>query len=379
MLFTTPVPSIRTEDFQPVSRSGPGRYDHAHVLISVRRPLMSKSVARVPLVAGVDLGGTKILAGLVDTENRILGRAKSPTPSQEGNRAILAAIVEALGQACASAGVAPSDLTGIGLGSPGPLDPEAGVILFSANLNVRDFAIGPDLSRATGLPVLVRNDVRVGGYGEFRLGAGRGYRNVLAAFVGTGIGGCVIIDGVMQTGSTGNAGEVGHLIVKPRGPKCGCGRRGCLEALASRTAIARRIIKAHKQGIPTSLGNKLASGRNERLKSKELAAAYQLGDPVVIREVQRSAHYLGLALGGLVNVLGPQIVIVGGGVTEAMGEDYLHHVRESAWQQMLFDPERTIPIVAGALGDDAGLLGAALLAREKFVPIEASADVESPD
>jgi glucokinase len=339
---------------------------------------MSKSVAREPLVAGVDLGGTKILAGLVDTENRILGRAKSPTPSQEGNRAILAAIVEALGQACASAGVAPSDLTGIGLGSPGPLDPEAGVIPFSANLNVRDFAIGPDLSRATGLPVLVRNDVRVGGYGEFRLGAGRGYRNVLAAFVGTGIGGCVIIDGVMQTGSTGNAGEVGHVIVKPRGPKCGCGRRGCLEALASRTAIARRIIKAHKQGIPTSLGNKLASGRNERLKSKELAAAYQLGDPVVIREVQRSAHYLGLALGGLVNVLGPQIVIVGGGVTEAMGEDYLHHVRESAWQQMLFDPERTIPIVAGALGDDAGLLGAALLAREKFVPIEAGSIIESP-
>jgi glucokinase len=315
-------------------------------------------------VAGIDLGGTKILAAIVDPDHRILGRAKIPTPAKDGNAAILGALLDALKNAARTAGIEIQRLDAIGVGSPGPLDPDRGFIPFSANLNVRDFALGPDLSSATGLPVLLRNDVRVGGYGEFRLGAGRGYENIVAAFVGTGIGGCVIVNGQMLTGSTGNAGEIGHLLVKPHGPKCGCGRRGCLEALSSRSAIARRILKAHRQGIPTTLGAKLAAGRNERLKSKDLAAAYQAGDPVVIREVKRSALYLGLALGGVVNLLGPEIVIVGGGLTEAMGEDYLKHVRESARSQILADPHESIPIVPGALGDDAGVLGAALIARE---------------
>ncbi len=318
------------------------------------------------LVAGVDLGGTKILAAIVDAEDRVLGRAKASTPAAQGGEAILAAINSTLRLAAIEAGVAIADLKGVAIGSPGPLDPDRGVILFSANLNVRDFPLGPGLSAATGLPVLVRNDVRMGGYGEFRLGAGKGHKNVLAAFVGTGIGGCVIVDGKMVTGSTGNAGELGHIALKPGGPRCGCGRRGCMEAFASRSAIARRIAKAHRRGRETSLSSKL-DGKGSKLKSKELAAAYHEGDALTVTEVHRAAYYLGLGLGSLVNVLGPEVVIVGGGVTEALGSGYLDAVRASLANQVLTDPGNTIRVVPAALGDDSGILGSALMARETFV------------
>jgi glucokinase len=320
-----------------------------------------------PPVLGVDLGGTKILAGVVDAEHRILGRAKRPTPAKEGPEALSRAIAGAALDALADAGVDAQDLGGAGVGSPGPLDSARGVILFSANLAVRDYPLGPDLSTALGgRPVLVQNDVRVGGYGEFRLGAGRGFTDILAAFVGTGIGGCVIVDGKIVGGATGNAGEIGHLLLKEKGPRCGCGRRGCMEALASRTAITRRLRKAVRRGVSTVLGDKF-KGKADRLKSGDLAAAYHAGDPLAVREVHRAARYLGRGLGGLMNVLGPQIVIIGGGVAEALGEPYIDIVRSAAREQALADPEGHIRIELAERGDDAGILGASLLAREKFV------------
>lgn len=319
-----------------------------------------------PLVAGIDLGGTKILAGVVDAEHRILGRAKRATPAREGASAILSAMLDALNEALATAGVKAGDLAGVGVGSPGPLDVDAGVILFSPNLNVKQFAIGPDLAKAIDRPVMVQNDVRVGGYGEFKLGAGRGYNDLIAIFVGTGIGGCFIKDGKVVAGHTGNAGEVGHLIVKAGGPKCGCGSRGCMEALASKTAIARRVGKMIRKGIPTALKSRLDAKTN-RLKSKDLAAAMLAGDVVAIEEVHRAAHFLGLGVASLINVIGPELVIIGGGVTNALGNSYLDLVRAAARPNTLADRAGKIGIVPGALGDNAGILGAALLARERFV------------
>jgi glucokinase len=318
-----------------------------------------------PAVIGIDLGGTKILAAVVDAQDRILGRAKVSTPAKEGNQAVLGALLACAEQALAESGLKIEQVAAVGVGSPGPLDVERGVILFSANMNVRDFALGPELSRHLGRPVLVQNDVRVGAYGEFRLGAGRGYRHVMAAFVGTGIGGCLIIDGKVVTGSTGNAGEVGHIIVKPDGPECGCGRRGCLEALASRTAIARRIRKAVRKGVATELASSLVT-RSERLKSGDLAVAFTQGDPIVVKEVHRAARYLGLGLGGLANVFGPELMIIGGGVAAALGVPYIELVRSAARSQILVDPDGRIKIEPAALGDDAGILGAALLARERY-------------
>lgn len=328
-----------------------------------------------PLVLGIDLGGTKVLAAVVDRHNTILGRAKVATPARQGERAILDAIRTAAMEAIQEAGADLDAIAGVCLGSPGPLDPERGLIHYSANLNVKNFAIGPELARVLGRPVMVQNDVRVGGVGEFRLGSGRGHRNVLAAFVGTGIGGCLVLDGRVITGATGNAGEIGHIVLKPRGPRCGCGRRGCMEALASRSAIARRIAKAHRKGVATVLGEK-ATAKGQRLKSKELASAFLAKDAVTVREVSRAARFLGLGLGGLINVVGPEVIIVGGGVTKALGESYLNLVRAAAQEQMLTAPKQTTPIVAAALGDDAGILGAALLARERFANDPAPADLK---
>jgi glucokinase len=314
----------------------------------------------------VDLGGTKILAGVVSADHRILGRSKRNTPAKEGGGAILKVMTECVDEALASAGVPREDVAAAGIGSPGPLDTTAGVILFSANLNVKNLAIGPELSSYLDRPVLVQNDVRVGGYAEFRLGAGRGYRDIIAAFVGTGIGGCIILGGEIVTGATGNAGEIGHTVVKAGGPACGCGARGCMEALASKTAIQRRINKAMQKGHSTPLGEKMTR-KGGRLKSGDLAAAVASKDSVAVKATQRAAYYLGLGLGGLVNVLGPEIVIIGGGVANALGDPWVDLARASARTQILTDPEEQIKIVRASLGDDAGMLGAALLAREHLV------------
>jgi glucokinase len=326
---------------------------------------MSFNGAGAP-VLGIDLGGTKIVAGVVDPSNRILGRAKRPTPAMDGGEAILKSIVECVDEALAGARLNREDVAAAGVGSPGPLDSETGTILFSANMNVRNFALGPILSSILDRQVLVQNDVRVGGYGEFRLGAGRGYDNLIAVFVGTGIGGCLVQGGKVVEGSTGNAGEVGHIIVKAGGPKCGCGAEGCMEAMASRTAITRRITKAVGKGIPSVLAEKVTR-KSGRLKSGELADAVAAGDHVATREVRRAAHFLGLGLGSLINVFGPEIVIIGGGVAGALGEPWIELVRASARSQALADPGGKIPIEPAALGDDAGILGAALLARERFL------------
>ncbi|WP_169981372.1 ROK family protein [Tautonia rosea] len=322
--------------------------------------------AEGPLVLGIDLGGTKILAAVVDAEHRILGRAKEATPAREGGAALQDALIEAGRNALTAAGLEPSNIEALGIGSPGPLDVEAGIIRSSPNLNVVDFPLKETLHQAFGVPVAVQNDVRAGGYGEFMLGAGRGYRDIVAAFVGTGIGGCLIRDGAIVSGITGNAGEIGHLIVKANGPKCGCGRRGCLEAVASRTAITRRIHKAIKKGASTPL-REVVRNKNSRLKSKELSNAYRSGDPVAVHEVERAARFIGLALGSLINVLGPEIVIIGGGVTEAIGSPFVELVRNAARGQAMADPDRRVHIEQAELGDDAGVLGASLIARERYL------------
>jgi glucokinase len=318
------------------------------------------------LVVAIDLGGTKILAAVVAADNTILGRSKAPTPAHEGGPAIVQAIIACADEALADARVGRGDIAAAGVGSPGPLDPATGVILFSPNLNMHNFPLGPSLSQALGWPVAVENDVRAGGYGEFRLGAAKGYTEMIAAFVGTGIGGCIISGGRVVTGSTGNAGEIGHMVVKANGAQCGCGSRGCLEAMASRTAITHRVNKAIRKGTPTILRETMAR-KGGRLKSGDLAEAVAAGDQVAVTVVSRAAHYLGLGLGGLMNVLGPEIVVIGGGVAEALGDPWIAQVREVARRQTLVDREGKIRIEPAALGDDAGIHGAALLARERFV------------
>jgi glucokinase len=326
---------------------------------------MSGQASARPVV-GVDLGGTKILTAVVAEDRTILSRSKRPTPAKEGGPAIVDAIISSIDECLGNAGVSREDIAGVGVGSPGPLDTQTGVILFSANLNVRDFPLAPEISARLNQPVLLQNDVRVGGYGEFQLGAGQGYRNIISAFVGTGIGGCLIFDGKIVEGATGNAGELGHIVIKAGGPKCNCGNRGCMEAYSSRTAIARRISKAVRQGQQTILAGKVDK-KSGRIKSGDLAAAVAARDPIALKEVQRAAHYLGIGLGGLVNVFGPEIVIIGGGVTEALGAPFIDLVRASIRSNVIVDADAKIKVESASLGDDAGVLGAALFAQERFI------------
>jgi len=205
--------------------------------------------------------------------------------------------------------------------------------------------------------------VNAGVYGEFKSGAARGARNVLGVFIGTGIGGGLIINGALYRGSSTGAGEVGHIIVRAGGPRCGCGNRGCLEAVASRTAITRDIRKAIKRGGRSSVA-KLLNKETDLLSGKDLKAAYDSGDEVVKKIINRAAKSAGIGIGSLLNVLGPEIVVLGGGVVEAFGDDFVARLERSA-RDIAFDiNSKDVKFVRAELGDDAGVIGAATLARE---------------
>ena len=325
------------------------------------------SKANEGLVLGVDLGGTKTLVAVIDPNNQILGRGKLSTPARQGGDAIVEVIIQAAEIAMAEAGKSLEEISLVGIGSPGPLDVKAGVILFSANMDVVNYPLAARLHDRLKAPVVLRNDVRAGCYAEWKLGAGQGMDNLIGAFVGTGLGGCVILNGQVIEGKNGNAGEIGHIMAKPDGKQCGCGLYGCLELYASKSGLMRRFDKARKQGVASHLF-KLWNGKGQKLKSRYLAECYSLGDPFVIEELQLAAKYLGNSLGGLVNLLAPDAIILGGGLSLALGEPWLTWVRVAAREHMLVVPHEGEIIIPAALGDDAGVLGSALLAREATVP-----------
>lgn len=315
------------------------------------------------LALGVDLGGTKTLVGVIDANNKVLGRGKLATPARKGGDAIVETIAQATELALAEAGRSLAEIQILGVGSPGPMDIEKGIILFSANMDVVNYPLADNLKARLGVPAFLRNDVRSSCYGEWKLGAGKGLNNLLGAFVGTGLGGCVIIDGKIVEGKNGNAGEIGHIKAKPDGRQCGCGLHGCLELYASKSGLVRRFEKARKKGVASHLF-KVWKGEDQKLKSRYLAESFKVGDPFVIDELQRAAHYLGGSLGGLVNLLGPEAIILGGGLSLALGTPWLNWVRAAAKDHMLVVPEDGEIILPATLGDDAGILGAALMARE---------------
>lgn len=338
------------------------RFDHdRHEAHEKDATMVAKS--KNELVLGIDLGGTKTLVGVVDRDGRILGRGKLSTPSHQGGDAIVDVIARAAETAILESGKSFDEVAMAGIGSPGPLDIDKGMILFSANMDVVNYPIAEKLSERFGVPTVLRNDVRASCYAEWKLGAGKGMNNLLGAFVGTGLGGCLIIDGKLHVGHDGNAGEIGHIKAKPNGAKCGCGLKGCLEVYASKTGLVRRFAKARKRGVSSQLF-RIWSGPDQKLKSRYLAECYKSGDSLVLEELQRAARFLGGSLGGLVNLLSPEAVILGGGVSLALGEPWLNWVRTAAKEHMLVVPEDRETILPAALGDDAGVLGAALLARE---------------
>jgi glucokinase len=251
----------------------------------------------------------------------------------------------------------------LGIGSPGPLDPDTGYVIDSSNLNFQNFPLGPRLSEVFRCPVTVVNDVDAGTYGEFRVGAARGASDVLGVFVGTGIGGGLIVNGSLYRGFSKNAGEIGHIIIKAGGPRCGCGNRGCLEALASRIAITRDLRKAIRRGKKTVIADEVDKG-NGQISSNALRKAFDAGDEVVSKIMRRAARYTGIGIGSVVNLIGPQVVVLGGGVIEAFSDHMISLIERSARKVAFEFAIKDVQFVRSQLGDDAGVIGAAMLAEE---------------
>jgi glucokinase len=257
------------------------------------------------------------------------------------------------------------DIAGVGVGSPGPLNPETGVIGKTPNLGWENFPLRQKMEEALGVPVAVGNDVDLGTYGEYHFGAARGGRNVLGVFPGTGIGGGLVINGRLHQGSSGAAAEVGHIVLDPNGIRCGCGNRGCLEAYASRLAISARASVAVMRGAAPVLAG-LAGSDPANMRSAALAEAIAGGDAEIEEIVRDAARKIGQVIGGLVNVISPDIVVLGGGLVEAMEDLFLTEVRKMIKRTALPEIEAAVQVVAAKLGDDAVVMGAARIIREKI-------------
>lgn len=317
-------------------------------------------------VVGVDMGGTKILSAVIDAEGNILGTAKVPTKADEGTSVVIDRIADAIQKAIGKSGVNKASIEAVGIGAPGPLDPETGVVIFAPNLGWRDVPLKAELEARVGIPTFVDNDVNVGTLGEHAFGAGKGVQNIVGIFVGTGIGGGIILHGELFHGASKTAGEIGHIIVKADGPRCGCGVRGCLEALASRTAMTKQFQKAIEKKGKKSVISKLTNGDLSAIRSGVLAKAIRANDKLTLKVFREATKYLGVGIGSIVNFLNPEMIILGGGVVEALDDTFLDNIRAAAEKYALPNTLDGVQIVRAELGDNSGILGAAALARQRF-------------
>src|SRR4030095_4520001 len=263
------------------------------------------------------------------------------------------------------AGVDQDQLAAVGIGAPGPIDFDTGYIIETANLRFKNFPLGPRIAAGFVRPTIIENDVNARIYGEFKAGAALGTSDVLGVFVGTGIGGGLILNGALYRGFNKGAGEIGHIIVKAGGPRGGGGNGGCLEALASRTAITRDIRNAIKRGKRSVVSGKVAR-KNAVLSGQDLKTAYDSDDELVRKTVHRAGQLIGVGIGSLLNVLGSEMVVLGGGVVEAFGDSFIDRIERGARKIAFEVNSRNVRFVRTQLGDDAGVIGAAALARESL-------------
>ncbi len=311
-------------------------------------------------VLGVDLGGTKILTALVDRRGRVLERVRMATP-QTGPDTVVAAIVESVGAVVQQAGIEPGGIEAVGVGAPGPSDPVAGVVFDPPNLaGWHDVPLAEMLSGRLGIRAYVENDANAAALGERWTGAGHGIDDIIYITVSTGIGGGLIFGGRLYHGTSGTAGEIGHMVLVYGGPLCPCGRRGCLEAVASGTAIAREARAVVDSGRATAL----SAVPRESLSAADVAQAAREGDAASREIFARAAAYVGTGVTNLVNLLNPAMVIIGGGVAKA-GDLLFAPVRRIVLEEAFERPATAVQIVPAALGDSSGAIGAAAVAIER--------------
>jgi glucokinase len=310
---------------------------------------------------GIDLGGTKIQAVVIDGRNQVRGQSRRSTPQEGGPGDVAAAIAAAMRDAAGDAGTTPEELAGIGVGSPGLVDDDAGTVTSARNLPgwEESYELARALADTLGAPVRLGNDVQVATEAEVKLGAGRGLDSVLGVFWGTGVGGGLVLAGRPWLGR-GEAGEIGHMVVKRGGARCTCGRRGCMEAYAGRMAMELKARRAHERGKTTVLFELMREHDRPKLTSGIWSRAVEHGDELAIRLINRAIKALGAGIASAVNLVDPEAVIIGGGMGVRFGETGVERIRE-AMQPHLFADDHPPDVRLVALGDLGGAIGAALL------------------
>jgi glucokinase len=312
---------------------------------------------------GIDLGGTKIEAVVVDESNAVLGSSRHQTPAEGGPKAIASEMVEAVREATSAAGLEPTALGGVGVGSPGVVDPRTGAVSTARNLNGWEgtFELAATLSDALGATVKVGNDVQVATDAEFELGAGEPYQSLLGVFWGTGVGGGLILDGKPWLGR-GGAAEIGHVVVKQDGAHCPCGRRGCMEAYAGRAALEARAHKRADKGEKTHLFKLMEERGRLRLTSGIWERALEHGDKLAGELIDDAVAALATAIGSAQNLLDVEAVVIGGGMGVRFGQPMADRIAE-AMMPHLFNDAHPPAVQVAALGDLGGAIGASLLVR----------------
>ena len=310
---------------------------------------------------GIDLGGTKILTAVADDNGEIIARVKLATETELGQERIKKNIFKSIYKVLEKTDIKIEKIKSIGIGSPGPLNVEKGIIYESANLPIKNMEIVELIEEETGINTYLQNDANTAALGEKVFGAGKEADDLLYITISTGVGGGIIINGKIYYGHTGNAGEIGHMTVDPTGPKCGCGNYGCLESFSSGTAI-KNMAKKAVENDESTLIKKLA--KDQKLSAKLVAKAAAKGDQKALDIFAKAGYYLGIGIANLVNIFNPEMIILGGGVLKAK-EYFLDRTKEEFKKRALKAPADIVKIKEAVLEDEIGVKGAIALAMQK--------------
>jgi glucokinase len=322
---------------------------------------MADNNGKPSYLVGVDLGGTKILAGIFDTSYNCLARMKISTKPERGPDGVIERVARCVRDAVDECDLSMKQIRGVGIGAPGAVDTEEGRVIFAPNLGWKDVPLKKALEKQLEVPVFVNNDCKLHTLGVYEAELKARPRHLIGIFLGTGIGAGLIIDGKLYTGFNGSAGEIGHMVIDVDGPECGCGNRGCFEALASRRAIFRTIQTAVKKGQDTLLTEMLGKDLAD-LRSGDLRKAIRRGDKFVERVIEQAAEYTGIAVGNLINLFNPEFIVLGGGIIEQLEHEMISIIEKVARAHALPGTAKGIQITATRLGDDAGITGGAVIA-----------------
>ena len=323
---------------------------------------MKKNTIESAPTLGVDLGGTKIEASLVDANGHILASHRSRTQPEKGPDGVIADIIECV-NGCL--GGDSQSAQALGIGMAGQIEKDTGIVRFSQNLGWRSVPLRAKLEEGLALPVMVTNDVRAATYGEWLYGAGQGANDLVCLFVGTGVGGGIVSSGRLLEGCNNTGGELGHMTIVSDGRQCHCRNQGCLEAYAGGWAISERVQEAVRNDPKAGKALITLAGSIEKISAATITEAYANGDPLAQRMVEETAQFLAAGLVGIINTFNPCLIVLGGGVIQGLPE-YISLVENIVHLRALEEALEGLCIVTSALGNRAGVIGAAALARHRF-------------